>query len=87
MAYPELVTHLPISPLWAILFFLMCFTLGIDSFFGGVENIISSIMDVFPRLRVRKTWVVLAVCGTLFCGSFVNTAQVSRVMWIHGEDK
>ena len=77
MAYPELVTHLPVSPLWACLFFLMCFTLGIDSHFGGVENVISSILDVFPRLRARKTWVVIGVCGVLFLGSLVNTTQVS----------
>ncbi|XP_043237454.1 sodium- and chloride-dependent glycine transporter 2-like [Amphibalanus amphitrite] len=78
VAYPELVTHLPVSPLWACLFFLMCFTLGIDSHFGGVENVISSILDVFPRLRARKTWVVVAVCGVLFCGSLVNTTQGGR---------
>jgi len=61
-AYPDLVTRLPLPTLWAILFFLMLFTLGLDSQFAIVETILTGILDFLPALRPKKTLVVGAVC-------------------------
>jgi len=65
-AYPDLVTRLPASPLWAVLFFLMLFTLGLDSQFAIVETILTGILDFIPRLRPWKTVVIALVCATGF---------------------
>lgn len=65
-AYPDLVTRLPAAPVWAVLFFLMLFTLGLDSQFAITETILTGILDYVPKLRPKKTLVVGAVCFTGF---------------------
>ncbi|KAG1690711.1 Sodium- and chloride-dependent glycine transporter 2 [Nymphon striatum] len=62
VVYPEAISRMSISPLWAVLFFLMLITLGLDSMFAGIENIVSSIVDDIPRFRSKKILVLLTVC-------------------------
>jgi solute carrier family 6 amino acid transporter-like protein 5/7/9/14 len=66
IAYPDLVTRLPISPLWAILFFAMLFTLGLDSQFAIIETVLTGVLDFAPKLRPKKTMIVGIVC-TIGC--------------------
>ncbi|CAM1329524.1 Uncharacterised protein g10050 [Pycnogonum litorale] len=62
VVYPDAIANMPLSPLWAILFFLMLITLGLDSVFGTVENIVSSVVDEVPKLRSKKVYVLLGLC-------------------------
>jgi len=66
VAYPDLVTKLPLPTLWAILFFLMLFTLGLDSQFAIVETLLTGVLDYNPRWRSKKVLVVAAVCTVGF---------------------
>ncbi|XP_039616597.1 sodium- and chloride-dependent GABA transporter 2-like [Polypterus senegalus] len=53
IAYPKAVTMLPLSQLWACLFFLMIIFLGLDSQFVCVESMVTAITDMFPK-KFRK---------------------------------
>ncbi|XP_070554270.1 sodium- and chloride-dependent glycine transporter 1-like [Ptychodera flava] len=66
VVYPEVVSRLPVSQIWSILFFFMVFTLGLDTQFTMVETVISSLMDEFPSLRRRKSVWVFIICLVLF---------------------
>nr|XP_028581320.1 sodium-dependent proline transporter-like [Podarcis muralis] len=67
VAYPEALALLPGSAFWSILFFLMLFTLGVDTLFGNMEGITTAVMDEFPSLR---DWRRKAVFLGLLCFAF-----------------
>jgi solute carrier family 6 (neurotransmitter transporter, amino acid/orphan) member 15/16/17/18/20 len=50
--FTEAINQFPGSQFWAVLFFLMLFTLGIDSQFGTLEGVLTSVVDMklFPNV-------------------------------------
>ncbi|XP_069687913.1 sodium-dependent neutral amino acid transporter B(0)AT3 [Periplaneta americana] len=66
--FTEAINQFPGAQFWSILFFLMLFTLGIDSQFGTLEGVVTSIVDMklFPNLRKEiLTGVICLVCCTI----------------------
>ena len=55
MAFSDALLQLDLSPLWAVLFFIMLILLGIDSEFGTLEAVLGPIMELglFPK-KIRK---------------------------------
>ncbi|XP_038872860.1 sodium- and chloride-dependent glycine transporter 2-like [Salvelinus namaycush] len=67
VVYPEALTRLPLSPFWAIIFFLMLLTLGLDTMFATIETIVTSVSDEFPRyLRKYKALFTLGCCTSFY---------------------
>ncbi|XP_029615106.1 sodium- and chloride-dependent glycine transporter 2-like [Salmo trutta] len=67
VVYPEAITRLPLSPFWAIIFFLMLLTLGLDTMFATIETIVTSVSDEFPRyLRKYKALFTLGCCTSFY---------------------
>ncbi|XP_063585011.1 sodium-dependent nutrient amino acid transporter 1-like isoform X1 [Penaeus indicus] len=61
ISYPDALAKFDWVPqLFAVLFFLMLFTLGVGSAAGLTGNIITVIADQFPK--VKKVYITLAIC-------------------------
>eukprot|EP00095_Tigriopus_kingsejongensis_P002918 maker-scaffold336_size202805-snap-gene-1.54 protein:Tk02918 transcript:maker-scaffold336_size202805-snap-gene-1.54-mRNA-1 annotation:"low quality protein: sodium- and chloride-dependent glycine transporter 2-like" len=66
VVYPEAVSLLPFPQLWAVLFFFMLFTLGLDSEFALLETVLTAIYDTFPVTRNHKAKVCFLACLACF---------------------
>uniref|UniRef100_A0A672FDF9 Solute carrier family 6 member 5 n=1 Tax=Salarias fasciatus TaxID=181472 RepID=A0A672FDF9_SALFA len=77
VVYPEALTRLPLSPFWAIIFFLMLLTLGLDTMFATIETIVTSVSDEFPKyLRKHKPLFTLVCCASFFILGFPMITEV-----------
>ncbi|KAL1242537.1 Sodium- and chloride-dependent glycine transporter [Trichinella spiralis] len=72
VTYPEVVSRMPMSQLWAALFFFMVLTVGVDSVFVMVETAITAAHDelkIKKKLKVKRIYILLGACCFMFvCG-------------------
>ncbi|XP_029797160.1 sodium-dependent dopamine transporter [Suricata suricatta] len=72
--YPEALATLPLSSAWAVVFFIMLLTLGIDSAMGGMESVITGLIDEFQLLhRHRELFTLFIVLATFLLSLFCVT--------------
>ncbi|XP_076110337.1 sodium- and chloride-dependent glycine transporter 1-like [Mytilus galloprovincialis] len=77
VVYPEVVTKLPISQLWSVLFFAMLITLGLGTQIATVTTVHTTLMDYWPhvfRVNQRRRMLLLVMIavscfllGLAFC--------------------
>lgn len=77
--FTEAINQFPGAQIWAVLFFLMLFTLGIDSQFGTLEGVITSLVDMklFPKLNKEKITLVGCIRWTHFAHVFTLSIYFS----------
>ncbi|KPM05540.1 sodium-dependent noradrenaline transporter-like protein 1 [Sarcoptes scabiei] len=74
--YPEAISTLPFAKFWSLLFFLMLLTLGIDSAMGGIEAVITGLMDEFNlHHRFKREYFTALIICLSFLGSIINCTQ------------
>lgn len=51
--FTDVINKMPFSPIWAVMFFLMLITIGIDTEFGMLEGVVTPVIDLklFPKLK------------------------------------
>lgn len=69
IVYPEVVTKLPVSQLWSVLFFAMLITLGLGTQISTVTTVHTTLLDRFPNLfrKSQKRRLMLLVGISVIC--------------------
>ncbi|XP_012946005.1 sodium- and chloride-dependent glycine transporter 1 [Aplysia californica] len=75
IVFPDVVTRLPLPPLWSFLFFFMLITLGMGSEFALLETVMTAVQDTYPPFRAKKVYVVLVVSILGFLGGLAICAE------------
>lgn len=63
IVFTEAIIKMPISPMWAVLFFIMLFCLGLSTMFGNIEGVVAPLQDLN---LLPKSWPKEVFCGKYF---------------------
>lgn len=73
--YPAAIATMPGSVFWALIFFMMLLTLGLDSSFGGSEAIITALSDEFPKIKRNREVFVACLFSLYFVVGLLSCTQ------------
>lgn len=82
VVFTEAVLHMPASPFWGFLFFVMLLTLGLDSQFATVEAIITVLSDIKALKRIRKELLVGMYMYALHSGHTLLIMQFFNIDYV-----
>jgi solute carrier family 6 (neurotransmitter transporter, dopamine) member 3 len=69
------IATMPGSTFWALIFFMMLLTLGLDSSFGGSEAIITALSDEFPKIKRNREVFVASLFSLYFVVGLLSCTQ------------
>ncbi|XP_046813118.1 sodium-dependent dopamine transporter [Vespa crabro] len=75
IVYPAAIATMPGSMFWALIFFMMLLTLGLDSSFGGSEAIITALSDEFPIIGNHREIFVACLFTLYFLVGLASCSQ------------
>ncbi|KAI4488584.1 hypothetical protein M0802_011474 [Mischocyttarus mexicanus] len=75
IVYPAAIATMPGSMFWALIFFMMLLTLGLDSSFGGSEAIITALSDEFPIIGNHREIFVACLFTLYFVVGLASCSQ------------
>uniref|UniRef100_A0AAX7TE22 Transporter n=1 Tax=Astatotilapia calliptera TaxID=8154 RepID=A0AAX7TE22_ASTCA len=78
IAYPQAVAMMPLPQLWSICFFVMLILLGLDTQFVAMEVVMTSFIDMFPKVlrrAGRREIFLLLFCLICFFSQLVMVTE------------